>query len=176
MILNNATADIPAAGTAGAHDFDTTLLLPLYDDGTSKVPYRFNIQIPLFVAGVAAQTAVLTPSTGGTFDDVGGANRVTIAPIDFTRFRQARVYCRGNATVSGGGSITLRIRDLTNSLNVGGATPCVWNASGWADKLGAWTNLNATTYTTPDCYIGAQVTSVNAGDTIELGAIHMELR
>ena len=170
----DTTANRPAAATAGRVYLPTTsgsnYLSPEYDTGAAWVKWRANIQINLWDSH-AATVRTITPSTSPTFDNWGGTNQVNQMVLDFTRFSEARLIVRyGN--VNALGSITMRCRDLTNSVNIGN-TPSLTSAS-WTTDIGAWTALNAST--TGDIPFCIQISAVTAGDQADVGHIALELR
>ena len=165
----DTAANKPVAGNTGRVHLETDTLNPAYDNGTSWVPWRAGISIPLFLADSAATARTIIPSATPTYDSWGGANQVTIGVKDFTRFRQARMIIR---YIVNSGTIMPRCRDLTNSVNIGNALSLT--SVTWATDIGAWTNLNAST--TGDIPYELQLTAATAGDNITIGSVFLGLR
>lgn len=165
MILNNATADIPAAGTTGAHDFDTTLLRPFYDTGSVKAPWRANFSLTLVSA---TGTGIACTS--------GAAYAAAIADgsyyMDFSRFREARFTCWAN--ISAVTSLTIKVVDTTNSKDVTSAlTINSGTKQRWTDA--AYTTLDATTIG-GSAQFEIQIKQGTAADAVTIYTAQLELR
>jgi hypothetical protein len=168
MILNNLTADIPAAGDTGAHGFDTTstILRPYYDDGTNLVPWRSNFSLTVF--GAAANAVAHSYTTTAAYASIFTGSMF----MDFTRFRQARITMWAaiqigstNATVKA--VDTTNTQDMTGTVDVNNTTPQRFTSS--------WNNLNAATYA-GDAAFEIQALQGVAADVLKVYSLQLELR
>lgn len=173
MILNNVTADIPAAGTTGAHDFDTTstVLRPYYDDGSNKVPWRANFSHTLYATNSVSVLWTLGSGSGEAF---GAGNHLNCFKLDFSRFRQARIYAVAKNRALSAGAVTIKIVDITNTQDIT-STISFPNDAAWYRLSSTWANLNSATYA-GDAEFEMQCDTGSAGDLIDFGTIMLELR
>ena len=167
MILNNATADIPVAGETGAHDFDTTLLAPYYDNGTAKVPWRFNFSLPM-----VSPTGTAYSYTGTSAYEPAIANSSLL--MDMTRFREARLTLWGCIGI-GTSYCYVKVVDTTNSQDVTNALN-VSETSAARHTNAAWKSLNSATYGSTQCELELQVLEGVSDDVLKIYSAQLSLR
>jgi hypothetical protein len=169
MILDNLTADIPAAGDTGAHGFDTTstILRPYYDDGTNLVPWRSNISMPVF--GFALNAVAHSYVTTAAYASVFTGSMM----LDFTRFREGRFTTWASKQIASA-DITVKVRDTTNGQDITDAV-AITNTTAQRWTSAAWTALNSATYG-GDREFEVQAFSAAGGDTLKVFSFQLELR
>lgn len=177
ITLKHNTGSSPKMKLRGDKDFNAVAgdSISFRYDGTDMIEVGRKMADPVEVVNIFDSTSTIwAPTIAGL--PLTTSNSQMRMKMDFSRYKQARIVARGKLSVPLTGTISLKIRDVTNSVDI---TNVVTFSSGgtWATLDSTWLTMNSATVTPGDIeYEVFGTTTLDDLKDMELGAIQLQLR